>query len=91
MKDRDKPRDTPTFNPPIRMTDDGRQVYLRIDLPGIAEEQIRFDLEKTTFTLSIAKDEKTFRKIIRVPKGIRFFKKKFSSGVLEIYLEKMAP
>jgi HSP20 family molecular chaperone IbpA len=73
------------------MTDDGRCIHVSIGLPGVAEEQIRIDLEKTTFTVSISENEKTFKKAIKVPQGARFFKKKFSDGVLEIVLEKPVP
>jgi HSP20 family molecular chaperone IbpA len=78
------------FDPPVRMTDDGRHIHLSIDLPGIVEEQIRIDLEKTTCTLCIVENEKMVKKAITVPQGARFFQKKFSGGVLEIFLEKPA-
>ncbi|MDD1693243.1 MAG: hypothetical protein LUQ71_00815 [Methanoregula sp.] len=85
---REKPERSTSFDPPVGMTDDGRYIHVSIDLPGVAEEQIRIDLEKSTVTLSIAADHKTSRKAIGVPRGARFFKKKFSDGVLEIILEK---
>ena len=87
----DKHEDNGSFDPPVRMTDDGRCIHVSIGLPGVAEEQIRIDLEKTTFIVSISENEKTFKKAIKVPQGARFFKKKFSDGVLEIVLEKPVP
>jgi HSP20 family molecular chaperone IbpA len=84
-------QDSPLFDPPVHMTDDGRQIYVSISLPGVTEEQIRIDLEKTTFTVSVSGNEKIFKKVIQIPQGARFFKKKFSCGVLEIFLEKPAP
>ncbi|MGA2120964.1 MAG: Hsp20/alpha crystallin family protein [Methanoregula sp.] len=87
---RDELKDSTVFDPPIRITDEGRHIRVGIDLPGVAEEQIRIDLEKTTFTISISEDQKTITKAIQVPRGARFFKKKFSDGVLEIVLEKPA-
>jgi HSP20 family molecular chaperone IbpA len=84
-------QDSPTFDPPVRMTDDGRHFHISIDLPGVTEEQIRIELEKTTFSVSVAGNEKTVRKSVQVPEGARFFKKQFSDGVLEIFLEKPVP
>ncbi len=78
------------FDPPVRVTDTGRELHLSIGLPGITEEQIRLDLEKTSFTVSILDHDKPTKKTIRVPKGARVYKKKFSDGVLEIFLEKPA-
>lgn len=78
------------FDPMIRQTDNGREIHININLPGVTEEQIRIDLEKSTFTVSILDHDTPVKKTIRVPKGSRFFKKKFSDGVLEIFLEKPA-
>ncbi|MGA2160643.1 MAG: Hsp20/alpha crystallin family protein [Methanoregula sp.] len=91
LKDRDNLSDDIAFDPPIRMTDDDRYIHVNIDLPKVTEEQIRIDLEKTLFTLSVSDDEKTLRKAIRIPQEARLFKKKFSDGVLEIILEKPVP
>ena len=77
--------------PPVRVTDDDRYVHIRIGLPGVTEEQIRIDREKTSLTVSISRDGKTLRKITHIPTGARFLKKKFSDGVLEIILEKPVP
>ena len=88
MRKSDNNKYTIAFDPPVRITDDGRQVQIAICLPGIVEEEIRIDLEKTTITLSIAKAGKTIRKAIRIPSGVQFLKKKFSDGVLEIFLVK---
>ena len=88
---RDNLKDSNGFDPPVRMTDDGRHIHVSIDLPGIAEEQIRIDLEKTTCTVCISDMEKTIKKAIQVPQGARFFQKRFSDGVLDIVLEKPAP
>ncbi len=86
----DRPERSTDFDPPIRKRDDGRTIHICIDLPGITEEQIRIDLEKTMFTVSVSEETKTRKKVIRVPDGTRFFKKKFSDGILEIVLERPA-
>lgn len=90
MKKQGNKKNSLAFDPPISMTDDGRRRCIRVDLPGVPEEKIRIDLEKTTFTVSISGDENTLRKAIQVPEGVRIFKKKFADGVLEIILEKPA-
>jgi HSP20 family molecular chaperone IbpA len=76
------------FDPPVSMADNGRELHLSIGLPGITEEQIRLDLEKTTVTVSILDHGRPAKKTIQVPKGSRVYRKKFSDGVLEIFLEK---
>ena len=91
MEKHDNPQCSIAFDPPVLIDDDGRYVQVSIDLPGVVEEQIRIDLEKNTFTLSILNDEMTLRKSIQVPEGARIFKKKFSDGVLNISLEKPGP
>ena len=88
---RDNPRERTAFDPPVRVTDDGRRVHISIGLPGVTEEQVRIDLENTTFTLSVSGDGRTLEKAIQVPQAARFYKKKFSGGILEIFLEKPVP
>ena len=78
-------RNNEHFDPQIERTGNGKEIRLRIGLPGVIEEQIRLDLEKTTLTLSVLQDGTTMKKAIRVPKGTRIYKKKFSDGMLEIY------
>lgn len=88
---RDSPKDRTLFNPPVSVTDDGRFIHVSIHLPGVAEEQIRIDLERTMCTVSILVKERTLKKAIRIPPGARVFQKKFSDEVLKITLEKPAP
>lgn len=87
----DNPVENAVFNPPVHVTKNGREIHISIGLPGIAEERIRIDLEKTTFTVSILDHDRPAKKTVRIPKGARFYKKKFSDGVLEIFLEKPVP
>jgi len=91
MRNHRKPRDTISFNPPTSINDNGRLIHIIFALPGITEEQVRIDLEKTDFILSIVDDDRILRKTIQIPEGARLFKKKFSFGVLEIFLEKPSP
>jgi len=90
-KKRDKPQNSILFNPPISMNDDGSHIHVSVSLPGVVEEQIRIDLEKTTLTISVSENEKTHQTLILVPQGARIFKKRFFDGVMEIYLEKPEP
>lgn len=87
----DRPERSSAFSPTIHRRDEGRTIHVTIPLDGIAEEQIRFDLEKTTLTLSVTRDSEVIKKTLRVPGGTRFFKKKIHDGILEIILEKPAP
>jgi len=80
--------DSILFDPPVHTSDDGRHIHISVGLPGIAEEQIRIDLERSTLTLSVSTDDHISRKVIQVPQGARFFKKKVCGGALEIILEK---
>jgi HSP20 family molecular chaperone IbpA len=79
------------FNPTVHRNDDDQTIHVIIPLDGIAEEQIRIDLERTTLTLFIAKEQRVIKKAIRVPGGMRFFKKVYHDGILEIFLKKAAP
>lgn len=85
-----RPGRTSTFDPPVRVSHQGREFHICIDLPDTTEEQIRIDLEKTTLTLSIVRDGSVDKKIIRIPRGLRLFRKKVTAGMLEIILEKPA-
>ncbi len=90
MKNKKEPQQRNVFHPPIRITDEGKKIHISVDLPGITEEQIRIELEHTTCTLCISKNEQMLWTEFDVPQGVRFFRKKFSDGLLEIILEKNA-
>lgn len=75
----------------VHRRDEGRTIHVTVPLDGIVEEQIRFDLEKTTLTLSVTRDSDVVKKTLRVPGGTRFFKKEIHDGILEIILEKPVP
>ncbi len=69
------------------------EMFLRIltILPDIDEEKIRIDLEKTTslVTITASGADVQYQKRIVIPCDVRFLKKRFSDGVLEIILEKI--
>jgi HSP20 family molecular chaperone IbpA len=88
MKKPEKTQRSIEFDPPIRIHDDGNRFHISVSLPGVAEEQIRIDLEDSTLTLTLMENEKMFQTEIHVPEGARIFRKKFSEAVLEISLEK---
>ncbi|OPX61766.1 MULTISPECIES: CS domain-containing protein [unclassified Methanoregula] len=83
-----RPEENSTFDPPVHISYHGRECHICVDLPDTTEEQIRIDLEKTALTLSIIRDGSVDKKIIRIPGELRLFRKKVTSGVLEIVLEK---
>jgi HSP20 family molecular chaperone IbpA len=74
--------------PETTLLDEGKFFRIQIKLPGIAEEKIRIDLEKNLVTVVATDSRKTYKKVIIIPCEIRFSKKRFSDGVLELILEK---
>ena len=68
------------------------EISLRIltILPGIDEEKIRIDLENNAslITITASGARVQYQKKIVIPCDVRFLKKRFSDGVLEIILEK---
>lgn len=82
-----------TEEPVTNLRDEGRFYCLTAELPGINEEKIFIDLEKSVLAISATDTGtgKKFRKLIRLPSEVRFGKKKFSDGVLNIILEKNVP
>jgi HSP20 family molecular chaperone IbpA len=87
----ERPDKSSAFNLTVHRNEEDRTIHVTITLDGIAEEQIRFDLEKTTLTLCVTRDSDVVKKTLRVPGGTRFFKKKIHDGILEIILEKPVP
>ena len=69
------------------------EMFLRIltILPDIDEEKIRIDLENTAslVTITASGTNVKYQKRIIIPCDVRFLKKRFSDGVLEIILEKI--
>jgi len=78
------------IEPATTLIDEGTTIRIITELPGIAEEKIRIDLENqsTSVTIVAADTMKQFKKVITIPCEVRFSKKRFSDGVLELTLEK---
>ena len=74
--------------PETTVLDEGKFIRILIQLPGIAEEKIRIDLEKLSVTIIATDTEKQYRKVITLASEVRLSKKRFSNGVLELILEK---
>jgi len=74
--------------PETTLLDEGKFLRILTKLPGIAEEKIRIDLEKTLVTIVASDSRNTYKKVITLPCEVRFSKKRFSDGVLELVLEK---
>ena len=79
------------IEPQTDISDNGRYICISTSLPGVNEEKIRLDLENNKLTISATGDEKTYKKVIRVPDYTKFYRKKFNGGILEIVMEKPAP
>lgn len=77
--------------PETTLLDEGKFLRIIIKMPGIAEEKIRIDLEKTMVSVSASDTTKVFKKVISLPCEARFCKKHFSEGELELILEKLCP
>ena len=79
-----------TVEPVTTLLDDGKFLRILTELPGIAEERIRIDLENssTQVTIVAADTVMQYKKVITIPCDVKFSKKRFSEGVLELTLEK---
>ena len=79
-----------TIEPSTTLFDEGKFLRILTELPGIAEEKIKIDLENTTTSITIVASDTSiqYKKVITIPCEVRFSKKRFSDGVLELTLEK---
>ncbi|MDO8873155.1 MAG: hypothetical protein Q7V05_10560 [Methanoregula sp.] len=79
-----------TIEPAITLFDKGKFLCILTELPGIAEEKIKIDLENhpTSVTIVASDTVKQYKKVITIPYEVSFSKKRFSDGVLELTLEK---
>jgi HSP20 family molecular chaperone IbpA len=83
----------PVLEPATTLHDEGKFLRILTELPGIAEEKIKIDLENHSTSVTILASDSVvhYKKVITVPYGVRFIKKRFSDGVLELTLEKTNP
>jgi HSP20 family molecular chaperone IbpA len=79
------------IEPATTLLDEGKFIRILTELPGIAEERIKIDLETSPVTVIIVASDsvKQYRKVISIPCEVRFSRKRFSGGVLELILEKI--
>jgi HSP20 family protein len=80
-----------TIEPVTTLFDEENILRIRSELPGIAEEKIRIYLENNSVTIRASDTAKQYKKVITIPFEVRFSKKRFSDGVLELVLEKTTP
>jgi HSP20 family molecular chaperone IbpA len=78
------------IEPVTTVIDEGKFLRILTELPGIEEQKIKIDLENssTSVTIVAVNTVKQFKKVITIPCEVRFSKKRFSDGVLELTLEK---
>jgi len=83
----------PVLEPATTLHDEGKFLKILTVLPGIAEERIKVDLENHSTSVTILASDTViqYKKVITVPYEVRFIKKRFSEGVLELTLEKTNP
>ena len=74
-----------------RLVDEGRFVRIITELPDISEEKIKIDLEMCSSSVTISANHEgiQYKTEITIPCEVRFSKKSFSDGILEILLEKI--
>jgi HSP20 family molecular chaperone IbpA len=72
------------------LLDEGKFLHIIAKIPGITEEKIRIDLEKTTITIT-TDDGNADQQVVSLPCEAGLSSKRFSDGVLEIILEKKIP
>ncbi len=79
-----------TIEPVTTIVDEGKFLRILTELPGISEEKIKIDLENksTLVTIHAMNTVKQYKKVITIPCEVRFSKKRFSDGILELTLEK---
>ena len=79
-----------TIEPVTTLIDEGKFLRILTELPGIAEEKIKIDLENQSTSVTIVASDTVFqyKKVITIPCEVRFSKKRFFNGVLELTLEK---
>jgi len=79
-----------TTEPATTLLDDGKFLRIVTELPGVAEEKIKIYLENQSTSVNIVATDtgKEYKKVITIPCEVRFSKKRFSDGVLELTLEK---
>jgi HSP20 family molecular chaperone IbpA len=79
-----------SIEPSTTIFDEGKFLRIVTELPGIAEEKIKIELENitTSVTISASDTVKQYKKVISIPHEVRFCKKRFSDGILELTLEK---
>lgn len=80
------------IEPRSTFIEEGSILRILIYLPEIGEEKIRLSLEKhrTQVTLIASGFTMQYKKSISLPCEVRFRKKVFSDGVLEIMLENLS-
>jgi HSP20 family molecular chaperone IbpA len=83
-------RSMKTIEPPVTILDEGKFLRILTELPGVAEEKIKIDLENTSTSVTIVATDTViqYKKVITIPCEVKFTKKRFSDGVLELILEK---
>jgi len=87
-------RETPTkksIEPVTDLQDQGTILRVIVELPGLPEEKIKIDLEKTILAIHASDGAIRYKKVIGLPCEVRLSRKRFFNGTLELVLEKTIP
>lgn len=93
IEDSECVRPSEPIEPATNILDEGKFLRIRVELPGITEEKIRIDLENHLNLVTIVASHTTgiqYKKVITIPCKVRFSKRRFFNGVLELILEKIS-
>lgn len=79
-----------TREPMVDIFDEGKEILLVAELPGISETAIRTELNEDILTLSAEENGKKYYKEILLPSPVKAetLRKTFKNGILEIRFEK---
>ncbi|MFH0966557.1 MAG: Hsp20/alpha crystallin family protein [Methanobacteriota archaeon] len=92
-RDSDQERPVKRAEPVMTLLSEEKFLCILLELPGITEERIRIDLDHhlNRITVVASNIRIQYKKVISIPCEVRFSKKRFSDGVLELTLEKTNP
>jgi HSP20 family molecular chaperone IbpA len=76
------------IEPVTTVLEEEKILRIRSELPGIAEEKIRIYLDRNSVTIWASDAANQYKKVISLPFDVKFSKKRFSDGVLELVLDK---
>jgi len=72
---------------PIDIFENGKEMRVIAELPGVNEEDIRLDLNEDTLTISASRANRNYYKNVKLPRASEsIIGKIYNSGILEVIL-----